>query len=41
LNEKTLFDEIVEGFKVLDKDNDGFLNRCEIKGVLLKNRWDD
>lgn len=34
LNDKTLFDEIIESFKVMDKDNDGFLSRIELKLVL-------
>lgn len=34
MNEKTLFDEIVESFKVIDRDEDGFLEGVELMGVL-------
>ena len=35
LNEKTLFDEVVESFRILDKDGDGYLDRFDLKRVLL------
>ena len=35
LNEKTLFDEVVESFKVMDRDGDGYLERLELKRILM------
>lgn len=41
LNEKNLLDEIIEAFKVFDKDQDGFLTRSDCKILLMSKGYED